>query len=460
MTVPAPRDPMLLLTPPYHQFSLMQVHLMLGWVLRGISIRGVCKALAWMKEMEVDWGFEISVPHFTTVRAWLQRFGLYKLLRPKQRAKDWVWIVDHSNQIGQEKCLAILAVRASKLPRPGKRFPLRLAQMHALELEPVVVSDKKVVCQQLEASVAKTGVPRAIISDHGGDLAGGIELFREQHSETLDIYDITHKAACLLKARLERDEQWNCFAAQTGRTKANIQQTEWAFLLPPHQRLKARYMNLGELIRWAIKTLAILDNPGPAVLQYGTVERLEEKLGWLRQFRAALVRWRQMHQAIEVSVDFVRTQGVYLGASGDLRKRLRALSLGEAARQLAADLVGFVAQQTSRLRAGERLPASSEVLESFFGKYKTLEREHSKGGFTGLLLASAACVSKQTATAVREALGKCKTKDVLDWVRTKLGKTVGSKRRAAYRPYAAMFAPPKGAKSERKPRGSPALAIT
>ena len=49
-------------------------------------------------------------------------------------------------------------------------------------------------------------------------------------------------------------------------------------------------MNLGELVRWGIKTLAILDSPGPDVLQHGTVERLEETLGWLRQFREELVR--------------------------------------------------------------------------------------------------------------------------------------------------------------------------
>ena len=41
-------------------------------------------------------------------------------------------------------------------------------------------------------------------------------------------------------------------------------------------------MNLGPLISWGVKTLAILDNPGPKVLRYGTRERLEEKLGWLR----------------------------------------------------------------------------------------------------------------------------------------------------------------------------------
>src|SRR5207248_10685212 len=44
-------------------------------------------------------------PHGSTGRWWLLRLGLAALLRPKVLAEDWVWMVDHSIQIGQCKCL-------------------------------------------------------------------------------------------------------------------------------------------------------------------------------------------------------------------------------------------------------------------------------------------------------------------------------------------------------------------
>jgi hypothetical protein len=386
-----------------------------------------------MQQMDVEWGFDFPVPHYTTVRWWLLRLGYYKLHRAKEQASDWVWIIDHSNQIGKEKCLVILGVRLSQLPPPGKDYPLRLEQMEPIELEPVTVSDKEVVYRQLEANAIKSGVPRAIIDDHGGDVAGGVELFCEAHPETIEIYDITHKSACMLKARLESDSQWKAFAAKAGQTKCNIQQTELAFLVPPSQRSKARFMNLGTLIAWGAKTLAIVDNPGPEVLQYGTRERLEEKLGWLRQFREPLRTWSEMERTIDVAVDFVRTQGLCRGAAKDLRKRLQKLSSGAIARQLGKDLAKFVADQARQLRPGERLPASSEVIETCFGKFKLLEREQAKGGFTGLLLALAACVAERTHDVVHEALQRTKTEDVIAWIKTKLGATVGSRRRAAYR---------------------------
>jgi hypothetical protein len=406
-----------------------------------------------MHQMEVEWGFGFPVPHYTTVRFWLLRLGLHKLNRPKERASDWVWIIDHSNQIGKEKCLVILGVRVSQLPPPGKDFPLHLEQMEPIELEPVTVSDKEVVYRQLEASAAKSGVPRAIIDDHGGDVAGGVELFREAHPGTLEIYDITHKAACMLKTRLEKDEPWKAFAAKAGQTKCNIQQTELAFLVPPSQRSKARFMNLGTLIAWGARTLAIVDNPGPEVLQCGTRERLEEKLGWLRQFREPLRRWSELELTIDVTVDFVRTQGLYRAAARDLRKRLGKLSVGQSARELGNDLAAFVADQARQVRPGERLPACSEVVETCFGKFKSLEREQAKGGFTGLLLALAACVAERTQAVVHEALQRTKTEDVIAWIRTKLGATVGSKRRVAYRAAAAQHTAAEGSKSKTKPEG-------
>jgi hypothetical protein len=43
---------------------------------------------------------------------------------------------------------------------------------------------------------------------------------------------------------------------------------------------------------------------------------------------------------------------------------------------------------------------SSEVIESLFGKLKSLEQDQSKEGFTSLILGDAACVGKADADIV------------------------------------------------------------
>jgi hypothetical protein len=245
---------------------------------------------------------KLKTPHWTTGRWWLLRLGYYMLCRPKVRANDRAWVADHSIQSGRERSLLILGVRLSELPPAGQC--LRLNDMEPLALIPVEKSDKQVVYQQLCALAVKVGVPRIILHDNGGDLAGGIALFKKKHPSTDGIYDIVHMAACLLKARLEKDPTWKAFCTQAAQTKFQTQQTELAFLVPPSQRSKARFMNLGDLVRWARETLAIVQQPPAVVLEHVTRERLEEKFGWLRDYEEPVRIWSQMQLVIDIVNDF------------------------------------------------------------------------------------------------------------------------------------------------------------
>ena len=119
------------------------------------------------------------------------------------------------------------------------------------------------------------------------------------------------------------------------------------------------------------------------------------------------------------------------------------------------DLTEFVARQAKPLKPGERLPGTSEVIESAFGKFKTVERDQAKGGFTGLLLALAACVAERTQEVVHEALQKTRTREVIAWIKAKLGDTVGSKRRIAYQAAKKSLKRPDKPKSETKLEGNP-----
>ena len=55
-------------------------------------------------------------------------------MRAKAQADDWVWIIDHTVQLGQEKCLLILGVRLRDLPWAGE-IPLKLS----LSIDPAFV---------------------------------------------------------------------------------------------------------------------------------------------------------------------------------------------------------------------------------------------------------------------------------------------------------------------------------
>jgi hypothetical protein len=403
----------------------------LALVLRcGASLRGAAGVLGWLGSVA---GRDDLSPHGSTGRLWLMRLGLAALTRPKAVADDWAWLIDHSIQIGTCKCLVILGVRLSELPE-GR--PLCHRDLEPIALAPMAGSTKQAVAVCLEEAAARAGAPRVILDDHGADLHGGAEIFRAAHPGTIEVYDITHKAACLLKARLEGDERWKSYNTGLGQAKVRVQQTELACLAPPSQRSKARFMNVAKLVDWGVETLALVDDParlGPSGI---TAARVHEKLGWLAGYREALAEWSGYQAVIDGALEFVRRRGLYPGAGYDLAAALPAATGG--AGELRAELIEFVEGESLKARPGERLPGTTEVLESCFGKLKALEDGQSKSGFTGLVLSLGAMVSDWTAASVEEALERCRVRDVLEWCRANLGRTVQSQRRQAY-------APPSGA---------------
>jgi hypothetical protein len=364
--------------------------------------------------------------HWSTIRMWILRMGLASLTRPLTVASDWVWLIDHSVQIGRCKCLVILGIRLSVYPW-GR--PLVYADLEPIAVVPMESATKESVNECLETAVQRTGVPRAIVDDHGADLHGGVKLFQQRHIETAEVYDVKHKAACLLRARLERDQTWQNFCTLVGKSKFALQQTELAPLTPPSQRSKARFMNLDILVQWGVKTLALLDKTDGLPAQISP-PRLESKLGWLRDYRDALAEWSANLAVIGQSLEFTRTDGVFAGAAEILAHRLPLPSAPGGA--LAAQLVEFVEEQSSAAAPNEQLPASTEVLESCFGKLKYLEQEQSKSGFTGLVLSLGTIVGPLTLERVKDALERCRVKDVLNWCREKLGPSIQSQRQAAY----------------------------
>jgi hypothetical protein len=237
-----------------HHYSLGVVAGSLALVLHTLTpLRRVAAVLA----MTWQWAeVDASAASYYSVRMWLLRLGLYQLNCPKEQADDWIWIVDHTLQIGDHKCLIIVGIRQAAWEQLDHRV-LRHEDVHLIDSQPVTESNGKVVFRQLQAAVAQTGVPRAIVSDNGSDLHAGIDRFHRRHRETVWLYDIKHKTACLLKHALERDASWSTFVAQVHRFKQQVAQTEMAGLAPPQQRSKARYMNVDVLTDWAQKHLRL-----------------------------------------------------------------------------------------------------------------------------------------------------------------------------------------------------------
>jgi hypothetical protein len=406
-----------------HQFPLGVVAGSLALVLyTGTRLQRVAAVLA----MHWNWsGLDAGVASYYSVRLWLLRLGLYQLTRPKAHADDWMWIVDHTMQLGERKCLIIVGIRQSAWDAQNR--VLSHEDVELIDLVPVTESNGKVVYRQLKAAVAKTGVPRAITSDDGPDLHRGIALFREAYATTAWLYDIKHKTACLLKHALERDASWQLFVEKVHRFKQQVSLTPLAALAPPQQRSKARYMNVDVLVDWAKESLLLLDRP-KAMRKAGlNARQVEEKLGWLRKFALQMRRWGEMLDVIGTTEHYVRHEGIHGNAAQELAALLPKPATPAACR-LRKQLLEFVEVEGQQARGGERLLGSSEVLESIIGKFKHVAGERGQHGLTGMTLSIGALVGNLAMATVQAAMTEVTTHEVWKWCRTHLGATVQSVR--------------------------------
>ena len=417
-----PHDPAL----PKHEFGPKMISVCVNLAMK-IGLRASINCM----KIVMDWlGVQVRLPDWTTVRGWLMRLGVAALEEPVEEADDWVWMVDHSNQIGQEKALAIIGMRAANMPPKGTA--MRHEDVRLLLLEPAVNWKTDDVAAAYQRLARKAGPPLAVITDGACELRDSVETLQIERENTILLSDFKHFAANVLKKILGANERFAEFTSQSGSTRSAIQQTELAHFTPVSPKPKARFMNLSATLKWANMVLWHLAHPHSVARQEITTSRMNDKLGWLRKYREDIAVWSRCQDVVSAAVTFVNEQGLFCGASDQLAELFTSLKMCEASRTVAERLLQFLRDHELKLSDAQRLPMSTEVLESCFGQFKQLERQHSKGGFTSLLASFGALLQPATPESIRKAFHQVTVKQMRTWVSDNLGTTVPSKRQTAY----------------------------
>lgn len=409
-----------------HGFGARLISLAVN-LAKSVGFRGAVRVL----ELMFQWlGVGYKIPTRTTIRSWLQRLGIAELKQPLQPNEDLVVMLDHSNQIGTEKVLVALAVNASALPEPGTA--LTHEHVRVLDVRPGSSWKTEDMEQAYQELAKQHGVPRATLTDGAVELCEGAKCLETQREDTIRLRDFKHYAANVMKSLIGNDERFQEVSSQIGTTRSAIQQTELAHLTPPSAKPKARFMNLAATIRWMTLVVWLLKRPAAKAREGITDERLQAKLGWVQQYADDIAVWQECQEVVSTSLTFINEQYLFRGASAALRTVIGDSLKHGKSKELAKRLIDFVHDAEQQLREGERLPMSTEILESSFGLYKQLERQHSKSGFTSLLACFPALLHPTTPESVVEAFGRVSSKDVKAWVAKQFRSTVTSRRQSAY----------------------------
>ena len=371
-------------------------------------------------------------PSINSGKLWMLKLGYYNLTKKQTIADDWIYIIDHSIQMGKEKLLLIIGIRAKDLP---KNRALKYEDTEIIDLQPVQKSTGKIVYEQIEEASKRTGKPRAIVSDMGSDIKLGVKIFQKNSSNTVHVYDLKHKIALLIKDILESDDEWSDFKKFANFVVKKLQNTIVAGYRPPKQKEKARYMNIEGLVRWGDKILIKYKNLQNTQTKTDDEIKLENTIKDISKFEKSIEAWSEMVIVFETIERFMNIHTLQQDSNEKFYElyeyKLSNIETTQA-KGLAAQILSFIKEQQKVCNKDERLLHSSQLIESLFGKLKSLEKEQSKSSFTNLILSVGAMVSKATTDVVKKALETVNINMINEWSKEKIGTTVQAQRKELY----------------------------
>ena len=369
------------------------------------------------------------VPHFTTGIGWALRLGLY-CLQQAQRPLDepWVCIADFTIQIGCKKALIVLRVPVSAVSQ-GKALTLKQVEVIGLRLGETWNGDR--VNTVLLSLFERCGWPSHVVSDCGADIKKGIvDTLLAAPNRASWISDVSHFVANVLKHYYAKLSLFQQFQSLCTRIRHRLQQTRFAFLLPPKARAKGRFLSASRQAEWGLQTLAYLE----AKEREHSPEAgaLAQALRGLKSFKRFLMTFVRNTTCLNQVTKIVKTQGLSAASMQACQKALGDLPLRSPIRK---EVSQYLQHYLPVVESSESpLLGSSDVIESLIGKAKQRLEANGRSELNKSILLLPCLCGELTQDRVAEALTTVRVQDVTTWVSENVGETMQSKRRREFPP--------------------------
>ncbi len=339
------------------------------------------------------------------------------------------------------------------------------------------------------------GKPLQIISDHGSDLKKGIELYITENPEIIYTYDFTHQIALWLKQELSNNQKFQDFLHQCNLTHSQIQQTALSFLIPTAQRSKARYHNIDILVNWGLNVLQywekqdfslistefIIDREtlfilreelsqislgklaqtlgekasdsssfhqiitdkigqeqcrkkGKIISQAAEVGRRKflEKLGWLFAYEKELHIYAEILKVFDQAKKQFLQQGLHQKSQQDwlnLTAKFPDLPWIQASQKKVNQ---YLAIEGHKVPLNQTFLATSDIIESIFGKSKIFSDSSTCSEINGMILTLLLSTTELTPDKVLQAMESIQIAALTAWSKEVFGQSMLSKRKVAF----------------------------
>ena len=355
-----------------HQYSTLVVTLCISiYILGNCGLRSSIRILSCLC---IIGGLELGkLPSKSSLENWIKKLGYSIAVSdlPQYSHCSYSLIIDESMVIGQERLFVILGVKSFKLGDEA----LGMSQVKILSMSAQPSWTGEQIAAEIKKVTEKEGKSAEyVISDKGSTMLKGINT-----AGLIRIADIGHEVARLT----EKHYGTPClesFLAAAKQSKAKLIMTPSSYLLCPKQRNIARFMNLPPIIAWGLGVLRNMDKLSPK--EQGLFE-------WIKAYSELLTEMSKVFKVTEIILKKIKNEGLSYSTIEDCLAifRQQRPSASIVFSKLLDDIEAHLNGEKDKLPTESTVwHASSDIIESLFGQYKSRKASNPQHGVTPFIL--------------------------------------------------------------------------
>ena len=365
-----------------HKYSSTLASLCLSlYIIAGCSFRGVSRVLGCLKsEYGVIRG---AIPSKSSIENWVQKLGYYQYTHygSDLYEDDYCLVIDECMVIGQERLMVVLGMNAQK--KGCEATVMREVRLLAMAVKKSwKAEDVQDLLEQVQTKIGKKAL--YTICDSGNNLIKGAQLFGLTR-----ICDVGHQIAKCVEHTYKDDEVFKAFQKDMAGLKFREVMKETAYLLPPKQRTVARFMNLSTGVAWAKQLLEAMPKLTP-------VEK--QTFACLVTYKSLIDELTEVFEMVNTILKLLKNEGLSfknIDKCIEICKKKAMKTHQTRTKETVESCLEKLTQKISLYLNKERIKipdaltiwhASSDVIESLFGKYKSCKADNPLYGVTPLIL--------------------------------------------------------------------------
>ena len=379
----------------FHQYSLVLVGLLLDFQRYGtLSLRGCRHCLGCLL---LSMGLNGRIPSHNSIRNWLCKHGYNRFLETQKQSGECVVYVDESIVFGSEKILLILGISKDKIPLDRGVLHtdmdvLYVGYSHEWKAESIADELQK---------IAKYKEISYVVSDEGLNLRKAYNFCDYVHIE-----DCTHIFANYLKKIYGKDLTFDAFRKLIGKLRQawNLSKINSQYM-PPSMRGKMRFANIFPCVDWAKSCLDTWDTFD---------KKVQESLQFLKEQKEFIDQLIEIGKVFKWVCAKLKIEGFGSQQKKDILEKLSVFKVEKNTAIFVQNIKEYLKNlsQKSTQLGKEHLLCSSDIIESFFGKFKQKINSNSRRGLTEFIFTMANFSGNFTQNEIKNALENVKIKDL------------------------------------------------